>query len=376
MEFTLSEETMLLKDSAQRFLKENCPGSLVKTLIKDEAGYSKTLWKTMADLGWLGLIFEEQYGGIQGHFLDLYMLFEEIGKVLLPSPFFCSAILSGMILREGGSKKQKESYLPDIIRGEKIWTVALLDEQGRFDEGDPQIKAQKASKDIYLLSGTRLLVPYAQVANEIIVCAKVKGEKAQGPTLFRINGQADGLHKTWLDTLTQEKTYALVLNKVKVPAENIIGKIGRGHLYLKRVFPWAIALKCGEMVGGMERVVDMTVKYLKERNQFGKPLGVLQAVQHFCADMASYLETSRLIARQAAFFLSEGISSDKEISMAKAWISDAYKKTTWIAQQLHGGIGFTEEYDLHLYYKHAKASELAFEESWFHRSKVADNLGL
>ena len=125
----------------------------------------------------------------------------------------------------------------------------------------------------------------------------------------------------------------------------------------------------------MERVVDMTVKHLKERNQFGKPLGVLQAVQHFCADMASYLETSRLIARQAAFFLSENISSDKEVSMAKAWISDAYKKTTWIAQQLHGGIGFTEEYDLHLYYKHAKASELAFEESWFHRSKVADQPG-
>ena len=330
----------------------------------------------MAELGWLGLIFEEQYGGIQGSFFDLYMLFEEIGKVLLPSPFFCSAVLSGMIIRESGNPKQKKSFLPDIIRGEKIWTVALLDEQGRFDEDDPQIKAQKGPKDHYLLSGTRLLVPYAQVADEIIVCAKVKGEKAQGPTLFRIKGDAEGLQKTWLDTITQEKTYALVLNKVKVPAENIIGKIGRGHLSLKKVFPWAIALKCGEMVGGLERVVDMTVKYLKERQQFGKPLGVLQAVQHFCADMAIGLESSRLISRQAAFLLSEGLPCDKEVAMAKAWISDAYKKSTWIAHQLHGGIGFTEEYDLHLYYKHAKASEMAFEESWFHRSKVADCLGL
>jgi 3-oxocholest-4-en-26-oyl-CoA dehydrogenase beta subunit len=376
MEFSLSEETTMLKDSALRFLKENCPSSLVKASIKGETGYSETLWKKMAELGWLGLIYDEQYGGLGGSFFDWYMLFEEMGKVLLPSPFFCSAVLSALIIREAGDQKTKEEFLPPIIRGERIWTTALLDEQGRLDQESPYIKAQKGPKNSYLLNGTRLLVPYAQVADEIIVCAKIKGKVTQGPTLFRINGQVEGLEKIWLDTLTEEKTYALLFDQVKVPADHIIGEVGKGHYYLKRVFPLAIALKCGEMVGGLERVVDMTVNYVKERHQFGKPLGSLQAVQHFCSDMAIYLESSRWISRQAAYVLNEGIPGAKEVAMAKAWVSDAYKKTTWIAQQLHGGIGFTEEYDLHLYYKHAKASELAFEGSWFHRSTVADHMGL
>jgi alkylation response protein AidB-like acyl-CoA dehydrogenase len=376
MEFSLSEETTMLKESAERFLRENCPASLVKALNKDESGFSETLWKKMAELGWLGLIYGEQYGGLDGSFFDWYMLFEEMGKVLFPSPFFCSAVLSALIIREAGDQKTKEEFLPSIIRGERIWTTALLGEQGRLDQEDPQIKAQKGPNNSYRLSGTRLLVPYAQVADEIIVCARIRGKEAQGPTLFRINGKAEGLEKIWLNTLTEEKTYALILNQVKVSADHIIGEVGKGHYYLKRVFPWAVALKCGEMVGGLERVVDMTVKYVKDRHQFGKPLGSLQAVQHFCTDMATYLETSRWISRQAAYFLNEGIPGEKEVAMAKAWVSDAYKKTTWIAQQLHGGIGFTEEYDLHLYYKHAKASELAFEGSWFHRSTVADHLGL
>ena len=210
MEFTLSEETMLLKDSAQRFLKENCPGSLVKTLIKDEAGYSKTLWKTMADLGWLGLIFEEQYGGIEGNFFDLYMLFEEIGKVLLPSPFFCSAVLSGMILREAGEQKTERILSSGHHTGRKEFGLSPSS-TNRVDltRVIRRSRPKRHLKDSYRLNGTRLLVPYAQVADEIIVCAKVKGEKAQGPTLFRINGEAEGLQKTWLDTLTQEKTYAL-----------------------------------------------------------------------------------------------------------------------------------------------------------------------
>ena len=130
------------------------------------------------------------------------------------------------------------------------------------------------------------------------------------------------------------------------------------------------------MLGGLERVLEMTIAYVKERHQFGRPLGSLQAVQHNLADMATYLETTRLITYQAASLLSEGIACDKEIAMAKAWSSDAYKKCTWTGHQLHGAIGFTEEHDLHLYYKHAKQSELSFGSSWFHRAKVAEEMGI
>lgn len=376
MDFSLSEETTLLKSSAERFFKEKCPPSLVKELVKEEKGFSTALWREMAELGWLGLLYDEKYGGSAGSFFDLFSLFEEMGKALLPSPFFCSAVLSGLVIQEAGDEKVKASYLPAIIRGEKILTLALLDEQGRCDGNDPRIEARKAQGGAYLIHGTRLLVPYANVAEEILLCARVTGSGPAGPTLFKVPRSAPGQEITFLDTLTQEKTFAITYENVEVSAGDVIGSVGEGNAYLNQVLPKAVVLKCGEMLGGLQRVVDMTVTYMKERHQFGKPLASLQVVQHYCTDLSTYLETSRLITCQAASLLSEGLPCDKEIAMAKAWISDAYRRSTWTAQQLHGGIGFTEEHDLHLYYRHAKASELAFGDSWAHRNQVAEEMGI
>ena len=176
--------------------------------------------------------------------------------------------------------------------------------------------------------------------------------------------------------MTGEKTFALVYNDVKAPSGSMVGSPGHGQAYLDRIWPMATVLKCGEMLGGLEKVVEMTVAYVKERNQFGRPLGSLQAVQHYCTDMATYLETTRPMAYQSASLLSEGIPCAKEIAMAKAWCSDAYKRCTRIGHQLHGAIGFTEEHDLHLYYKQAKVAELAFGNSFFHRSRVAEEMSL
>jgi len=376
MDFSLKEETILLKNNAARYLKEKCSSSFIRNILRDEKGFSPIIWKEMAEMGWLGLIHDEQYGGIGGSFFDLVILFEEMGKVLLPSPFFCSAILSGLVIKEAGDANLKAEYLPFIIRGEKILTMGLLDERGRYDHEQPSLEAKESSDGSYAVEGTRILVPYANVADEILVCANVRGVKAEGATLLKIHGKADGQKKIPLDTLTGEKTFAVAYKSVQVPAQSVIGAIGQGATYLSRIIPPVTILKCGEMLGGLERVVEMTVEYVKQRQQFGKPLGSFQAIQHYCVDMATYLETTKLITYQAASLLSEGIPCHKEIAMAKAWCSDAYKKSTWIAQQIHGGIGFTEEHDLHLFYKHAKASELAFGDSWFHRTKVAEEMGL
>jgi alkylation response protein AidB-like acyl-CoA dehydrogenase len=376
MDFSLDEETILLRNSAEQYLRENCPTSFVKKVVKEQTGFSTAIWKELADLGWLGLIYDERYGGSGGKFFDLFILFEEIGKVLLPSPFFCSAILSGLIINEAGDAKQKDAYLPPIIQGEKIFTMALLDEQGRYDFNSPKLEAKETKDGGYVIDGTRILVPYAHVADAILALAEVRGSSAGGPTIFRVDGQVDGQKIVPLDIITEEKTFAVIFEKVEVPAGNVIGSIGKGHIYLNKIFPRAVILKCGQMLGGLERVIEMTVAYVKERHQFGQPLGSLQVVQHYCADMATFLETTRLITYQAASLLSEGIPCEKEVSMAKAWCSDAYKECTWIGHQLHGGIGFTEEHDLHLYYKHAKVSELSFEDSWFHRSKVAEEMGI
>lgn len=368
MDFGLNQETTMLKNNAERFLKEKCPGSFVKKILKEEPGFSPSLYKEMADLGWLGLIYDEKYGGSGGQFLDLFILFQEIGKAVLPSPFFCSAVLAGMLIREAGPEAAREKFLPAIITGEKIVTVGLQDEQGKYDHARPALEAKEAAGG-HLLNGTRILVPYAHVAEAVIVCAQVSGKKS-GPTLFLIDLQRAGLKKTPLQTLSEEKSFAVTFENVKASAQDILGEAGKGAEYIEKILPQAITLKCGEMAGGSEKVLNMTVEYMKQRVQFGKPLGTLQVVHHYCADMSILLEGTRLIAGQAASLINEGAPCAKEVAMAKAWCSDAYKRITQVAHQLHGGIGFTEEHDLHLYSKHAKESELAFGDSFVHRAKV------
>jgi alkylation response protein AidB-like acyl-CoA dehydrogenase len=373
MDFNPDTETNILKSNAEKYLREKCSPAAVKQTLEEEPGFSPTIWKEIAELGWLGLVYPMKYGGSEGRFLDLYTLFVEIGRAVMPSPFFASAVLAGFVIGESGDEKAKSECLPGIISGEKICTLGLIGERGRYDFEEPALEAETLKDGTYRLSGTRLLVDYAHVADEILVCAAVKGS---GPTLFRIRKDAKGKSLTPLDTLTKERTFAVAFDAVGLRPEDVVGQAGKGHTYIRAALPRAIVLKCGEMLGGLERVVDMTVQYMKERKQFGRALGTLQAVQHRCADMQTLLMGTRLTVGQAASLLSEGRPADKEIAMAKAWASDAYKACTWTAHQLHGGIGFTQEHDLHLYYKHAKACELAFGGSLHHRRTLADLMGI
>ncbi len=377
MDFTLRDESKMLKSNAEKFMKEKSPSSFVKNILKEEKGFSEALWKEMADLGWLGLIYAEPYGGSGGDFFDLFVLFEEMGKAVFPSPFFCSAVFAGLLINEAGDESVKKAYLPGIIEGKKVLTVGLQDEKCFYDYQKPALKAREAGKGSFRISGTRLLVPYAHVADEILVCAKVmKGSRSSGSTLFKTKANGSGIQLTPLNTITGEKCFAVAYADYPANAKDILGLPGKGAAYVEKVMPKLIVLKCGEMVGGLSKVVDMTVDYVKQRVQFGKPLGVLQVVQHYCADMTTLLDTARMIAYQAASLISAGLPCAKEVAMAKAWCSDSYKRATQVAHQLHGGIGFTEEHDLHLYYKHAKALEMEFGDSWVHRQRVAEAMGL
>jgi len=377
MEFSLREETRMLKSNAEKFLKEKSPGSFVKNILKEEKGYSPALWKEMADLGWLGLIYPEAYGGSGGDFFDLFVLFEEVGKALLPSPFFCSAVFAGLLIQGTGDDRLRKEYLPGIVQGKRILTVGLRNEQGVYDYPAPELEAQETGEGSYRIRGTRLLVPYAHVADEILVCAGLgKGSRSIGPTLFKTKNRGPGVRVVPLHTLTEEKHFAVTYTDYTAAAQDLIGPPGKGAELIEKIMPRLITLKCGEMVGGLSRVVDLTVDYVRQRVQFGRPLGALQVVQHTCADMTTFLDTARLIAYQAASRISAGLPCAKEVAMAKAWCSDVYKRATQMAHQMHGGIGFTEEHDLHLYYKHAKAAELEFGDSWHHRQKVAEEMGL
>lgn len=376
MDFTLSDDTIMIQNVARDYLRERCTGAFLREMAHDETGFSRTMWKEIAELGWLGILFDEAYGGSGASFLDMFVLCEEIGKVLFPSPLFTSAVVSGLIIAAAGDEAAKKALLPPLSAGERIFTTALLDEGGNRDFEAPDTTATETAPGTYSLQGTRLLVPYAHVADAIVVCAQAEGAAGSGPTLFVVERNAGGMKTIPLETLGMEKSCAVVFDGTQVSASAVLGTVGQGAVAVQEVIPRIVALTCGEMLGGLERVVEMTVAHVTERRQFGAPLGSLQAVQHHCADMATYKETARLLAYQAASLISEGLPCRKEVAMAKAWCSDAYKKVTWTAQQLHGGIGFTDEYDLHFFYKHAKEAELAFGDARSHRSRVADAMGI
>ncbi len=376
MDFGLDKEQEMLRKSFSEFLSKECPFDTIRDIKKSDAGYSKNIWKKMARLGWLGLVFEEKYGGSQGSFLDLFILFEEIGKVLLPSPLLFGNVLPGLLIQEAGSDELKSKYLPLLIDGKTIITLALFNENGAMDKDQPGVEAEKSANGGYVLNGTRLLVPYVPVADKILLCVDIKGKGATGPALVFVDRDSAGLTATPVNTITDEKSYAVAFENVAIPKENILGNIGMGNDILDHVLPRATVLKCGEMIGGLRRVLDMTVAYAKERHQFGRPIGSFQAVQHYCADMAIFLDGAVLIAYHAASLLSRNKPCAKEVAMAKAWCSDSYKQCTWMSQQIHGGIGFTEEFNIQLFYKHAKESELMFGHAKYNRSRVADEIGL
>jgi 3-oxocholest-4-en-26-oyl-CoA dehydrogenase beta subunit len=372
MDFGYDKEQEMLRKSFAEFLWKECPFDAIREMKKSEDGYSRDLWKKIAKLGWLGLVFEEKYGGSHGAFMDLFLLFEEIGKVLLPSPLLMGNVVPGLIIQNAAATPLKEKFLPAMIEGKKLLIAALHDEKGRIDCDRPGLSAAKQGND-YILNGTRLLAPFATSADALLVCADLAGH---GPTLLVVDAKAAGVSTSSMNTITDEKSYAVVFNNAKVSADSIVGKTGTGNSVIQYVLPKAVVLRCAEMVGGLRRVLDMTVNYAKDRRQFGRPIGSFQAVQHFCAEMAIFLDGASLIASYAASLISDGLPCEKEVSMAKAFISDAYKQSTWMSQQIHGGIGFTEEYNVQLFYKHAKESELLFGHSAVHKSRVADLIGL
>jgi len=375
MDFGFSSEQQMLRNSFREFFKKESTPDLVRELWDDPSGYSPQLWKKMAKLGWLGLPYEERFGGSECGFLDLFILFEEMGKAQLPSPLFTSAALSGMIIDACGSDAQKKSILAAIVSGKRILTLALLNDAGEMDFHSPEIEVTVDEKGECRLNGARWLVPYANTADAILLCADVIGTEG-GPTLYCIDMKDPGITCEPLETLYGEKKCLVRFDKVVVTRDQIVGDVGRGNDCIENILLKAIVLKCGEMIGGARHVLDATVDYVKERRQFRRPLGGFQAVQHMCADMNTLYTGARLLAYQAASRLDQELASEKEVAIAKAWCSDAYKQMTWMAQQLFGGIGFTEEYPIQIYYKHAKECELLFGDSSYHRAKLADAMGL
>jgi alkylation response protein AidB-like acyl-CoA dehydrogenase len=380
MDFGFSEEQDMLRQAAHDFLAENCPSTFVRQMMEDDKGYSPALWQKMAELGWLGLAFPEAYGGQGLGFVDLTVILEEMGATLLPSPFLSTVLLAGQTILLGGSEVQKQTYLPKIADGALLATLAMTEPSGRFDaEGITEVKAMPAEGG-FSISGTKLFVPDAHVADVMVVAARTKesGDKSFGISLFLVDSQTPGVSTTLLKTMDQtRKQCEVVFKDVRVKRDRLLGMVDMGWPILSKVLNIATAALCAEMVGGAQRVLDMSVTYAKERVQFGRPIGSFQAIKHKCAEMMLQVESAKSAAYYAAWAVDEDAPEvPLAISMAKAYCSDAYRYTAGEGIQVHGGIGFTWEHDMHLYFKRAKYSEFTFGDATYHRELVAQEINL
>ena len=375
MDLGLNEIQQMLRSSARQFLSQECPLTLVREMEEDPRGYTDDLWRRIVALGWTGLVIPERYGGTGGTYLDLAVLLEEMGRCLAPGPFFSTVVLGGLTVLDAGTDAQKQDILPRICSGELTMTLALTEPTATYDPWGVETVADHQG-DNYVISGTKLFVSDAQAAELLVVVTRTgtDTDPANGITLFLVPAASRGLSINPLNSIASDRQCEVVFDQVNVPAVATLGAVGEGWPVVKRALHRAITGKCVEMLGGADAVVEMTVEYVKQRTQFGRPIGSFQAVQHHCANMATDVEGSRNVVYQAAWRVSEGDPAEREVSMAKAWMSGAYQRVCATAHQCHGAIGFTKEHDLQLYTRRAKVLELTYGDANYHKELVLQNV--
>lgn len=372
MDFNLTEEQEMLRKTARDFLTTACPKSLVREMVKDEKGYPLQLWQKMGKMGWMGLMIPEEYGGAGASFFDLVVLLEEMGRACLPGPFFSTVVLGGLTILEAGSEEQKKEILPKLAEGKLLLTLALTEPSAIYTAEGIQTKATQMGKE-FLIQGTKLFVPDAHISDYLICAARTRETEIaeDGITLFLVDPKSPGVSCTLLKTIAGDKQCEVIFDNVNVPGRNILGNLNEGWLILDKVLEKAVVAQCAEMVGGARQVLEMTLKYAKERMAFGHPIGSFQAIQHYCADMLVDVDGCSLMMYNAAWRLGEGFPAAQEVAMAKSLINERFKRIAALGIQIHGAIGFTEDHDLPLYFKRAKAWEINLGNTSFHLDKIA-----
>ena len=366
----------MLRQSARALLERECPSAHVRQMMDDERGYSLELWRKIAELGWLGLVLPEDCGGAGLSYVDLAVVAEEMGRVLLPSPFIWTLMFAEAV-RRAGSEEHKRRLLPAIARGEVVATIAHLEAGGSWEKSGIAMTARKSGAG-FVLKGDKLFVNDAHVADYLLVAARTGGKRSDAISLFAIDAHRPGITINALKTMDQTRKLGEVqFRGVKASAAELVGPIGEGWDVLAAAIDRAKVALAAEMMGGAQRVLETAVEYSKVRQQFGRPIGSFQAIQHKCANMMVDVEGAKSAVYYAAWAVSnDAADASLAAAVAKAAASDAYRRTTAEGIQIHGGIGFTWEHDMHLYFKRAKSSEFTFGDATFNRELVARGIGL
>ena len=374
MALILNEEQQSLKDIAKEFLQKNAPVTHFREIrdTENELGYDDKLWKDMVDLGWSGILVPEEYGGFDFGMVGMGSIFEEMGKMLTPSPLFATGVLGASLITLGGSNSQKQNYLPQIVDG-SITTALAVEESNRHSLS--QINTQAIKEGVnYKITGDKTFVIDGHSASLLIVAARTGGKEGDlsGITLFLIDPQSTGVTITKTSMVDSRNSANISFDGVIVSSENILGEENSGSGILEQVVDRAQVAISAEMLGNASQAFDLTLAYLKERKQFGSLIGTFQALQHRAAEMYSELELTKSSVIAACVAVDEN-SNDltRMASLAKFKAGETNHLVTNEAVQMHGGVGVTDEYDVGLYLKRARVTEHIFGNAEYHLDRYA-----
>jgi alkylation response protein AidB-like acyl-CoA dehydrogenase len=383
MEFSFTEEQQMIRDTAEAFLSEVSTSAAVRAAMATENGFDSQLWQRVcSEMYWQAIHIPEQYGGMGLGYVELVATLEQMGRYLFCSPFFSTVCLGANALLIAGTEAQKEQYLPEIVAG-KTATLAYTGVNGNWDADAVEATYTRVD-DNYVLNGSWRYVPDGHTAELLILAAREPGSVGTaGISLFVVPADSIDLEREWLPTMDQTRKQAhLRVSEISLPAAALMGS-GEGQMWpqLAKIIDLATIAVAAEQVGGAQQSLDSTVAYTQERVQFNRSIASYQAVKHKAADMMVKVEAARSAVYYAACIALEAMEDGplggelaEAASIAKAWCSDAYFFNAGTGIQLHGGVGFTWEYDIQLYFKRAKSSETLFGNAAFHRERIAQQL--
>ena len=375
MDFDLTEEQRLLQDSVTRLLADRYSFEQRKGYLKESEGWSQALWSQYAELGLLGLPFEERYGGYGGGPVEVMLVMQALGHALVLEPFLPTVVLGGTALRLAGSEAHRGDLLPAVAGGRVKLAFAHGERQARYDVSDVLTTA-KPRGDGWVLEGGKSFVMHGDSADKLIVSARTAGERDDpyGISLFLVDAKANGVARRGYTMRDGHRAAEVALSGVEVGRADLLGEPGEALPVIERVIEAGIAAMCAEVVGAMEAIQAMTLDYLKTREQFGQPIGRNQVLQHRAAEMLIALEQGRSMAMLASVSLEEEDAKERAnaISMAKVCVGQSGKFVSQQGIQLHGGIGMTEEYAVGHYFRRIMVIEHTFGDTSYHLARLAD----
>ncbi len=377
MDFELTEDQRLLMDSVDKVLGDRYDFNARKAYLKEADGWSRALWSQYAALGLLGLPFAETHGGFGGGGVDVMLIMEAFGKALVLEPYLATVVLGGTAVRLAGSVVQQAALLPKIVDGSVKLAFAHGEQQARYDMTDVMTKARRNAKG-WVIDGAKSVVLHGDCADKLVVSARTAGDRAdaKGLTLFLIDGDAAGVIRRGYTLRDETRAADIVLSDVQVGAGDVLGEVDAALPVIERVIEAGISAMAAEAVGAMDRMHTMTLEYLKTRQQFGKPIGSYQIMQHKSADMLIALEQGRSMSMLAAMMLQEpdAATRARNIAMAKVGVGQSGRLVSQSAVQLHGGIGMTEEYAVGHYFRRVMVFEHMFGDTAHHLARLADQV--